>query len=172
MKKYISNRKIFIRYCFLVLLMSISFYSCILQKPYAANIAIFQPAFLGEIKENTLKGMADTTVVFITGKVSDYKSPAGKGMELIFINKENNKEFKAITDSNGDFEKMMGSGSYTLKIIPYKYGRTPRLNFENLNFNSGDIREIIIHTESSAETVGIDTIFRSKRAHNKYLRRQ
>jgi len=170
MKKHIQNRKISLRYCCFVSLISISLYSCIIQKPYIAKISKFQPLFSGEIKENNLKGIADTTIVFITGKVSKYDAPVGKGMELIFINKENNKEFKTITDSNGDFQREIDNGSYKLQIIPYEYGRTPTLNLENLNFKPGEMRELRIYTESSSETIAMDTIFESKKAYNKYLK--
>lgn len=168
MKKYIQNKKISLKIYSLVLF---SLYSCIMGKPYSAKISKFQPSFWGEIKENNLKGVMDTTVVFINGKVSDYDIPAEKGIELIFIKKENNEKFKTITDSNGDFQIEAVNGLYKLQIIPYKYGRTPILNFENLDFKSGEKRELIIYTESNYETLGIDTIFENKKAYNKYLER-
>lgn len=171
MKKEIQKRKVSLRYICLVSFISISLYSCIMGKHYPAKISKFHPLFWGEIKENNLKGIADTTVVFITGKVNNYALNAEEGIELIFLNKENNKEFKTITDSNGDFKTEIISGLYKLEIIPYEYGRTPTLNFENLNFKPGEIRELVIYTESSSETIAKDTIFKSKRAYNKYLKR-
>ncbi|APU10420.1 hypothetical protein A5M85_09030 [Cellulophaga lytica] len=168
MKKYIQNKKILLTTYSLVLF---SFYSCITGKTYSAKIAKFQPSFWGKIKENIVKEVTDTTVVFINGKVSDYNRPAGEGVELIFTKKENNKKFKTVTDSIGNFEIEVVKGSYELQLIPYIYGRTPTLTFENLNFKSGEKRELIIYTESNYETIAKDTIFENKKAYKKYTER-
>ncbi|SIT12025.1 hypothetical protein SAMN05421766_11151 [Zobellia uliginosa] len=171
MKKHIQNRKVLLRFGYLGSFLLISLYSCIMQKPYSAKITKFQPSFWGEIKENNLKRIADTTEILITGKVYDYDRPEG-GISVIFISKENKRKFKTVTDSKGHFQINIVNGLYNIQLIPYKYGKTPSLNFENLNFKSGEIRELIIYTESSAETVSMDTIFESKRAYNEYLKRQ
>lgn len=168
MKKYSEHKKIMLTTYSLVLF---SFYSCITGKPYSVEIAKLQQSFWGEIKENNVKDVTDTTVVFINGKVSDYNKPAGKGVELIFTKKENNKKFKTVTDSIGNFEIEAVKGSYKLQLIPYKYGRTPTLNFEDLNFKSGEKRELIIYTESNYETIAKDTIFENKKAYKKYTKR-
>ncbi|WP_240788937.1 carboxypeptidase regulatory-like domain-containing protein [Psychroserpens sp. NJDZ02] len=118
-----------------------------------------------------MKGVSDTTVVFINGKVNNYDKHAGKGIELTFTSEENNQSFKTITDSIGQFQITIASGLYKLQLIPYRLSRTPTLNFENLKYKSGDIRQLKIYTELSAETVALDTVFKNKKAYIKYLRR-
>ncbi|QCE40143.1 carboxypeptidase regulatory-like domain-containing protein [Psychroserpens sp. NJDZ02] len=171
MKTLIQNRKISLIHCCFVPFILISFYSCSTQQSYSAKISKFQPSFRGEIKENSMKGVSDTTVVFINGKVNNYDKHAGKGIELTFTSEENNQSFKTITDSIGQFQITIASGLYKLQLIPYRLSRTPTLNFENLKYKSGDIRQLKIYTELSAETVALDTVFKNKKAYIKYLRR-
>ncbi|MEW7289942.1 carboxypeptidase-like regulatory domain-containing protein [Aquimarina sp. 2304DJ70-9] len=135
-----------------------------IKKTYSVKEVKHEPYFWGEIKENNLTGIADTTIVSIHGNVSDFGS-AAENIELNFINKNQNKTYKTITNFYGDFQLNIPNGIYKIQIEKSEF---KTLEFDDLSFKPGELRELKVYTESGAEYVGYETIFKNKRAYKKY----
>ena len=73
------------------------------------------------------------------------------------------------TDFDGKFQLNMSNGIYKLQIKNFEFGT---LEFDNLIFKSGELRELRIYTESLGEYVVSETIFKNKRAYKKHLKKQ
>ena len=132
-----------------------------------------EPDFRGEITENNLKGIVDTIAVSVYGKVYDFES-AAENIELSFINKKENKTYKTTTDFEGNFKLYISNGIYKLRVKTYEFGDSKfgTLEFDNLNFESGELRELKIYTELIGEYVLYETTFKSKKAYKTYLNEQ
>ena len=168
-----QNRITSLKY-YLILFLFIGLASCsIIQKPYSITEYKHEPDFRGEIKENNLKGIADTIVVSVNGNVSNFESVA-ENIELSFVNKKENKTYKTVTDFDGNFKLNIPNGIYKLQVKTYEYGDSKfgTLEFDNLNFEPGELRELKIYTELIGEYVEYETIFKNKRAYNKYIKEQ
>lgn len=143
--------------------------SCsIFQNQYVDNEVSYEPHYIGEIKENNLKGKNKNLRVELSGTVTDFESPV-KNFELVFTNKETNLTYQTNTDLNGEFKLDFPSGNYFL----YVKNSNPwfgMLVFDNLIFKNGEIREFIICTESLKETVVSEIVYKNKRKYKKYLR--
>ncbi|MHA7059488.1 carboxypeptidase-like regulatory domain-containing protein [Aquimarina sp. M1] len=150
--------------------LSVGLVSCSpIKKTYTVTEVKYEPFFMGEIKENNLTEIADTTIVSINGNVVDFGS-AVANIKLNFINKNENKTYKTITDFYGNFQLNIPDGIYQMQIIKNSEFRT--LEFDDLSFKSGELRELKIYTESGGEYVGHETIFNNKRAYKKYKKEQ
>jgi hypothetical protein len=176
MTNYFLNRIITIKY-YLTSFLFIGLISCsIVNKPYTATEIKHEWSIIGEIKENNLIGFTDTLIVSINGKVSEYDIGA-KNIELEFLKEK--KIYKTKTDLNGNFKLNLPEGIYQLKVKNLNItnfesyaSEYNTITFNNLNFKSRELRELIIYIESIGEYVEYYKEYKSEKAYKKHLKEQ
>ena len=126
---------------FLMLLFLLTFcWSCAATKePHTHFICVKQDGVPSQILRNEQVGIADTSVAFISGNVSDLVTSENISYAVVtFKDESTEKVYGQSTDTLGKFSIIIPAGSYTFKVFFVGYAE---INLD-LTIRTGEMREI------------------------------
>ena len=122
-----------------ILLSTLALFTLLSCKTYKYNICVYNEKETSEILTNKNLGIADTTMIYIKGKVQNKRNMPIQNATIRFEDKIKNIEYTFRTNQAGFYSVKIPYNNYILKVYETEFGL---FSSETLMFVKGEIREI------------------------------